>query len=98
MEHNNSRLETIVGNLDQKFNKMDQKFNTLLKVMMKEKGLQDSEGEAPEPLLPTPPAHLRLMTPTELLGHQHETEVKCSYLICQDWSYLCFLLLNLGNG
>lgn len=76
MEHNNSRLEAIVGNLDQKFSKMEQKFNALLKVMMKEKGLQDNDGGAPDPLLPTPPAHLKLMTPNELAGHPHETKGK----------------------
>ena len=76
MEHNSSRLEAIVGNLDQKFNKMEQKFNTLLMVMMKEKGLQDNDVRASEPILPTPLVHLKLMTPNGVPGSQHEPRGK----------------------
>ena len=76
---------------------MEQKFNALLKVMMKEKGPQDCDGVSSKPLLPTPPPHLRLMTPIELVGHQ---QVRGKMLVpnLPDWSYLCFFLVTLGNG
>ena len=44
IEQSSSRLEVVVGTLDQKFNKMEQKLSTLLKVIMKEKGVVDGEG------------------------------------------------------
>ena len=66
----------MVGNLDQKFSKMELKLNELLKVMMKEKGMPKVETGASEPILPTPPAHLKLMTPTEMHGVQPEVRGK----------------------
>lgn len=72
IEQSNSRLEAVVGTLDQKFSKMEQKLSTLLKVMMKEKGATDVDGGTTEPLLPTPPPHLRLTSPTKLPNHQPE--------------------------
>ena len=76
MEQNNFKLKAMVGNLDQKFNKMEQQFNTMLKLMMKEKGLQDNDVEASEPILPTPLAHLRLTTLADVPGFQHEPKGK----------------------
>lgn len=76
MEHNNTRLESLIGSLDQKFNKMEQKFNVLLKVMMKEKGIQDCDASVSEPILPTPPAHMKLINSIEVPGLQQETKSK----------------------
>ncbi|XP_027102590.1 uncharacterized protein [Coffea arabica] len=73
MEKSNSRLESVVGNLDQKFCKLEQKFNALMKVMMKDKGGQENEGGPSEPLLPTPPSHVRLATQAEMAGQQQES-------------------------
>ena len=76
MEQNNVRIEAMVGNLDQKFSKMELKLNALLKVMMKEKGIPEVEAGASEPILPTSPAHLKLMTPTEVHGVPPEVRGK----------------------
>ena len=62
----------MVGNLDQKFSKMELKLNALLKVMMTEKSMLEVETGASEPILPTPPPHLKLMTPAEMHGGQLE--------------------------
>ena len=69
MEKSNSRMEAVVGNLDQKFGKLEQKFNALMKVMLKDKEVQENEGGSGEPLLPTPPPHLRLPTQADTAGH-----------------------------
>nr|XP_027067626.1 uncharacterized protein LOC113693266 [Coffea arabica] len=37
------------------------------------KGVQENEGGTSEPLLPTPPSHLRLATEAELASHQQES-------------------------
>ncbi|XP_071913949.1 uncharacterized protein [Coffea arabica] len=73
MEKSNSRLEAVVGNLDKKFCKLEQKFNALMKVMLKDKGIQENEGGTSEPLLPTPPSHFRLPTQAETIGNQQES-------------------------
>nr|XP_027064416.1 uncharacterized protein LOC113690623 [Coffea arabica] len=73
LEHNNAKLETMVGTLDQKFNQLEQKLNLLLRAMSKEKGLLDGEGATSEPLLPTPPPHLKLFSPSKPASHQQET-------------------------
>lgn len=38
LEQKSSRLEELVGNLDQRFSSIEQKFNNLLNAMMREKG------------------------------------------------------------
>ncbi|XP_027183811.1 uncharacterized protein LOC113782099 [Coffea eugenioides] len=72
VEQNNAKLEAIAGSMDQKFNKMEQRFSSVLKLLMKEKGLTDMDGSVAEPILPTPPAHLRLTTSTEGPGISQE--------------------------
>ena len=72
MDQNNAKLEAMVGNLDQKFIKMEQRFSTMMKLMMKEKGISDLDGGETEPILPTPPLHLRLTPPNEGPGSQPE--------------------------
>nr|XP_027071642.1 uncharacterized protein LOC113696426 [Coffea arabica] len=54
MDQNNAKLEAMVGNLDQKFIKMEQRFSTMMKLLMKEKGISDGDGGGTEPILPTP--------------------------------------------
>ena len=39
---NNAKVEAMVGNLDQRFSKMEMKLNALLKVMMKEKSMPET--------------------------------------------------------
>nr|XP_027083907.1 uncharacterized protein LOC113706223 [Coffea arabica] len=73
---NNAKVEAMVGNLDQRFSKMEMKLNALLKVMMKEKGMPETEACSSEPLLPTPPPHFKLMTSTEVHGAQPEVRAK----------------------
>ncbi|XP_027175053.1 uncharacterized protein LOC113774658 [Coffea eugenioides] len=73
---NNAKVEAMVGNLDQRFSKMEMKLNTLLKVMMKEKCMPETEAGSSEPLLPTPPPHFKLMTSTEVHGAQPEVRAK----------------------
>ncbi|XP_027071670.2 uncharacterized protein [Coffea arabica] len=55
---------------------MEMKLNALLKVMMKEKSMPETEAGSSEPLLPTPPPHFKLMTSTEVHGAQPEVTAK----------------------
>ena len=72
MDQNNTKLEAMVGSLDQKFNKMEQRFSTMMKLLMKEKGISDLDGGGTEPILSTPSLHLRLTPPNEGPGSQPE--------------------------
>nr|XP_027071740.1 uncharacterized protein LOC113696535 [Coffea arabica] len=78
VKKSNSRLETVVGNLDQRFCKLEQKFSALMQVMLKDKGVQENEGGSSEPLLPTPPSYFRLATQAEIAGHQQESRGRMS--------------------
>ncbi|XP_027076964.1 uncharacterized protein [Coffea arabica] len=72
IDQNNAKLEAMVGNLDQRFNAMEQRFSTMMKLLMREKGISDGDGGGTEPLLPTPPLHLRLTPSNERPGSQPE--------------------------
>nr|XP_027093474.1 uncharacterized protein LOC113713862 [Coffea arabica] len=60
LEQRSSRLEALVGTLNQRFDSIELKFNSLLNVMMKEKGCAEQDSRTSEPLLPTPPPHMKL--------------------------------------
>nr|XP_027072057.1 uncharacterized protein LOC113696870 [Coffea arabica] len=60
LEQKSSRLEALVGSLNQRFDSIEQKFNSLLNTMMKEKGCSEPESRISEPLLPTPLPHTKL--------------------------------------
>ena len=77
---------------------MELKLNALLKVMMKEKGVPEVEVGASEPILPTPPAHLTLMIPTEMHGGQPEGKGKTFTPNLPDLKCLCSPLVMLGSG
>ena len=60
LEQKSSRLEALVGSMNQRFDSIEQKFNSLLNTMMKEKGCSEPESRISEPLLPTPLPHTKL--------------------------------------
>ncbi|XP_071906170.1 uncharacterized protein [Coffea arabica] len=63
LEQRSSRLEALVGSLNQRFDSIELKFNSLLTAMLKEKGCAELETRISEPLLPTPPPHMKLGNP-----------------------------------
>ncbi|XP_027183746.1 uncharacterized protein LOC113782033 [Coffea eugenioides] len=63
LEQRSSRLEALVGSLNQRFDSIELKFNNQLTVMLKEKGCAELETRISEPLLPTPPSHMKLGNP-----------------------------------
>ncbi|XP_027066512.1 uncharacterized protein [Coffea arabica] len=63
LEQRSSRLEALVGSLNQRFDSIELKFNSLLTAMLKEKGCAELETRSSELLLPTPPPHMKLGNP-----------------------------------
>lgn len=65
---NHHKLEAMVVNLDHRFSGLEQRFNAFMKFVMKEKEGNEDGAENSEPLLPTPPSHLRLSSESEGVG------------------------------